>query len=43
MADTRFVSDKHLIFDCDLDLGYGNLNVVPDTFFILLYLSVKFD
>ena len=43
MADKRFVSDQHLTFDCDLDLGRGNLNVVPDIFFILHYLSVKFD
>ena len=26
MADTRFVSDKPLTLDCDLDLGRGNLN-----------------
>ena len=31
MADSRFVSDKHLTFDCDLDLGHGDLNFVGDT------------
>ena len=31
MADTQFVSDKPLTFDCDLDLGCGNLNFVRDT------------
>ena len=31
MADTRFVSDKPLNFDCDLDLGRGNLNFVRNT------------
>ena len=31
MADTRFVSDKPLTLDCDLDLGHGNLNFVRDT------------
>ena len=28
MADTRLVSDKPLTFDCDLDLGHGNLKFV---------------
>ena len=36
MADSRFEDDKPLTFNCDLDLGCGNL-------LILLYLSVKFD
>ena len=31
MADTGFVSDKPLTFDCDLDLGRENLNFVRDT------------
>ena len=32
MADTRFVSDKPLTFNCDLDLGHGgDLNFVCDT------------
>ena len=31
MGDTRFVSDKLMTFDCDLDLGYGNLNFVCHT------------
>ena len=31
MADTRFVSDKHLTFDSDLDLVHGNLNFKRDT------------
>ena len=31
MADTRFVSDKPLTLDYDLDLGLGNLNSVCDT------------
>ena len=31
MADTRFVSDKPLTFNCDLDLGPGNLNFVHST------------
>ena len=31
MADTQFVSDKHMTFDCNLDLGGGNLNFVHDT------------
>ena len=31
MADTRFVSDKPLNFDCDLGLGRGNLNFVRNT------------
>ena len=30
MADTRFVSDKRLTIDCDLELGRGNLNFVRD-------------
>ena len=28
MADTRFLSDKPLIFDCDLNLGCEDLNFV---------------
>ena len=36
--DTQFISDKSLSFDCDLDLGRGNINSARDT---LLYLSVK--
>ena len=43
MADTQFLSDKPLTFDCDLDRGHGNLNFVCDTPSYLLYLSVKFD
>ena len=31
MADTLFVGDKPLTFDCDLDLGTGNLNFVYNT------------
>ena len=31
MADTCFVSVKPLTFDCDLDLGHGNINFVCDT------------
>ena len=31
MADIRFVSDKPLAFDSDLDLGSGNLNFERDT------------
>ena len=31
MADTRFVSEKPLTFDCDLEFGRGNLNFVRDT------------
>ena len=31
MADTRFVSDKPLTFDCDLDVGHGNLTFVRGT------------
>ena len=31
MADTQFVSDNPLTFDCELDLGRGNLNFVRDT------------
>ena len=31
MADTPFVSGKPLTFDCDLDLGRGNLYFVRDT------------
>ena len=31
MTGTAFVSDKHFTFDCDLDLGHGNLNFVRDT------------
>ena len=30
MADTLFVSEKPLTFDCDLDLGRGNLIFVRD-------------
>ena len=29
--DTRFVNNKPLTLDCDLDLGRGNLNFVCDT------------
>ena len=31
MADTKFVNDKRLTLDCDLDLSCGNLIFVPDT------------
>ena len=31
MADTRFVSDIPITFNCDLDLDRGNLNFVRDT------------
>ena len=31
IADTQFVSGKPLTFDCDLDIGRGNLNYVRDT------------
>ena len=31
MAATLFLKDKPLTFDCDLDLGRGNLNFVRDT------------
>ena len=31
MDDTRFVCDKPMTFDCDLDLVHGNLNFVHDT------------
>ena len=31
MADTGFLRDKPLTFDCDFDLGRGNLNFVRDT------------
>ena len=31
MADTTFVSDKHLTLVCYLDLGRGNLNFMHDT------------
>ena len=31
MADSRFEDDKPLTFNCDLDLGCGNLNFVRDT------------
>ena len=42
MADTRFVSDKPLTLDCDLELGHGNLNFVRDTpaYFALSYCEV---
>ena len=35
--DTRFVNDKPLTLDCDLDLGCGILNFVRDTpsYFVL--------
>ena len=29
--------------DYDLDLGFGNINIICDKFLIMLYLSVKFD
>ena len=28
MAESRFVGDKSLTFNCDLNLGHGNLNSV---------------
>ena len=31
MADTQFVSDKLLTFDCGHDLGHGNLSFVRNT------------
>ena len=43
MADIRFVNDKPLTFDFDLDLDSGNLNFVCDTPSHLFYFSVKFD
>ena len=43
MADTQFVGDKPLTFDCDLDLGHWNLNLCATHLLFLLYLSVKFD
>ena len=43
MADSRFVGNKPLIFDCDFNLCHGNLNFVRDNLLILLYLPVKFD
>ena len=46
MADRRFVSDKPLTFDSDLDLGHGNLNFEHDTpsqfDFFLLCTLIKF-
>ena len=42
MAHTRFVSDKHLTFDSDLDLGCRDLNFKRDTTPFLLYLSLIF-
>ena len=43
MADTQFVKDKPMTFDCDLDLGHGNINFVCDTpsHFALLFFEVK--
>ena len=43
MADTLFVSDKPMIFNCDLDLGRGNLNSEHNTPSHFAVLSVKFD
>ena len=43
MADTQFVSDKPMTFNCDIDLDCGNLNFVGATPTHMLYLSVKFD
>ena len=43
--DTQFVSNKYLTFDCDLDLGYGNLNFVRDTpsYFALSFYEVELN
>ena len=43
MADTQFVNNKPLIFDCDLDLGGEKLNFVHNNLLIFLYLFMKFD
>ena len=45
MADKRFVSDKSLTFNCDLDFGRGNLNFVSDilSHFALSFCKVRFD
>ena len=43
MADKRFVSDKPMTFNCDLELDRGNLNFVHDTPYHFALLSVKFD
>ena len=31
MADTQFVSDEPITFNCDLDLDRGSLNFMRDT------------
>ena len=43
MADSRFVCEKPLTFDCDLDLDLGNLNFVCDTLSHFVLSSEKFD
>ena len=43
MVDTQFVKDKPLTFDCDLDLGRENLDLVCNTPSHLLNVSVKFN
>ena len=42
MTDTRFVNNKPLTFDCDLDFGCENLNFVRDTpaYFALSFCQV---
>ena len=42
MADTRFVCDKPMTFNCHHDLGRGNLNFVRDTssYFALSFCEV---
>ena len=37
IVDTCFVSDKALTFDCDLDLGRGNIILCANHLLILLY------
>ena len=40
--DTQFVSDKSSTFDCDFDLGNGNINFLRNTpsNFALLFCEV---
>ena len=42
MADKQFLSDKPLIFDCDLDPGRGNLHFVhnPPSYVALSFCEV---
>ena len=37
------ICDISLTFDCDLDLGCGNVLLSVTCLLILLYLSVKFE